>query len=63
MPSRITRIFVLRVILPSRTRQPATVPTFVILNVSMTSTEQTISSFITGASMPSIASLMSLIAS
>ena len=59
----MTRIGVERCNLPSRTIHPATVPTFVILKISSTSTEHTISSFITGSSIPSIASLMSLIAS
>ena len=63
MPSRITRIGVLRCMRPSRIMQPATVPTFEMRKISMTSAEQTISSLVTGSSMPSMASLMSLMAS
>ena len=62
IPSRIIRTLLLRLTLPSRTKQPAIVPTLVILNTSMISMVAVISSLISGESIPSIAALISSIA-
>ena len=63
MPSRIRRTRCWRVILPSSTKQPATVPTLVILKTSRTSAEPVTFSTSFGASMPSMACLISSMAS
>ncbi len=63
IPSRISRIRLDRFILPSRTIQPATVPTLETLKTSSTSTLPVISSLISGDNIPSIAAVTSSIAS
>ena len=63
MPSRTTRILLSRVILPPVTRQPATVPTLLILYTWRTCSSPRDTSRNLGASMPFMASETSLMAS
>ena len=62
IPSRTTLIIELRLNIPSVTKHPAIVPTFVISKVSRISADPTIFSSISGESIPSIAALISSIA-
>src|SRR5213080_1317872 len=58
-PSRITRTRDVRGMTPERTKHPAMVPTFAILNVCRTSASPSTTSFFSGVSSPSIAAFTS----
>src|SRR5216110_3315508 len=62
-PSRITRTRAVRGMTPERTKHPAIVPTFAILNVCRTSASPSTTSFFSGVSRPSIAAFTSSTAS